>query len=155
MKLMHKLILGFLAVALLSSVTGYFALQHSKKILKAAFIENTEALTIEILDGLERDIIYKINELKGVTFDVTLQNEVQQSNRKFERLNDIKSYIKTRDREWISLPKGQLASFMQEIPDPAARQDQHAGAKDQPDDGLKFQYRTELQVAAEIPFGEH
>jgi len=115
MKLIHKLILGFLVVSLLTSVTGYFALKQSREILQTAFTENTEALAIEIIDGLEREIQNKINELKSYTSDVTLQKKLQESNREFERFSDIPSYMNEKDTEWAAAGKGKVPPSLQEL----------------------------------------
>lgn len=45
MKLIHKLILGFLLVAFLSSITGYFADNVSKRVFENTFVQETGSLS--------------------------------------------------------------------------------------------------------------
>jgi PAS domain S-box-containing protein len=115
MKLIHKLILGFLAVALLSSVSGYFAMTESRKVLQESFANSTETLAHEILDALEDNIAHKILELQGYTYDFALQNEIEKSNREFEKLDNIKSYINNKDVDWASVPKEEVTPFMKDL----------------------------------------
>ena len=88
---------------------------ESQKVLESSFTESTETLAHDILDALEDDIAHKILELQGYTFDVELQNEIKKSNREFEKLNNIRAYINTKDKEWTSVPKETVTPFMQEL----------------------------------------
>jgi PAS domain S-box-containing protein len=115
MKLIHKLILGFLAVSLLSSVSGYLAMTESRKVLENSFVDSTETLAHDILYALEDNIEHKLHELQGYTYDATLQNELIKSNREFEKLNNIRSYMDTKDREWASVPKEEVTPFMHNL----------------------------------------
>ena len=63
MKLIHKLILGFLVVALLSGLTGYFSVNFSKEILQKTFISSVEFLAIEIFNGIEKDLYNKVETM--------------------------------------------------------------------------------------------
>ncbi|HDK81839.1 MAG TPA: hypothetical protein ENH31_04630, partial [Nitrospirae bacterium] len=73
MKLFYKLIIGFLVVALMSWITGYFAVTHSKEELQKAFIERTESMARELLDGIEKRIEGKVEIFSRDTHDLDLQ----------------------------------------------------------------------------------
>jgi PAS domain S-box-containing protein len=115
MKLIHKLILGFWTVVLLSSTTGYYAVQNSKELLRKTFIEQTESLASGILDGIEREIAGKIDIFQGYTHDLILQETALRSNQDFNDLDDLQVYINRKDREWTSSPADNITPFMQSL----------------------------------------
>ncbi len=115
MKLVHKLTLGFLVVALLSSTTGFFAINHSKNVLKKTFIENTKSLAIEVLVGIEKEIKSKIEVFQVYSHDLLLQDSVLKANRDFEKLDDVQSYINKRNKEWTAVSENEVTPFMQGV----------------------------------------
>lgn len=88
---------------------------QSQKTLEASFAETSETLAHDIIYALENDIEHKLMEFQGYTFDSTLQNEIKKSNREFEKLNNIRAYIDTKDKEWTSVPKETVTPFMQDL----------------------------------------
>ncbi len=115
MKLFYKLIIGFLLVALMSWITGYFAVDYSREALEKAFIERTEALAVQLLDGVERGVRSKIEVFQEYANDLTLLEAVKASNRKFKDLDNAGAYIDRRDKEWRSVPKEAITPFMQNL----------------------------------------
>ncbi len=115
MRLIHKLILGFWTVVLLSSITGYFAINNSRKVLQKAFIENCEYLVAEILYGINREIEKKVEIFQSFTHDSILQETVLKTNQDFKKLDDIQAYIIKKDKEWTSAPKKELTPFIQNL----------------------------------------
>ncbi|GBE04577.1 sensor protein ZraS [bacterium BMS3Abin10] len=113
MKLFYKLIIGFLVVALMSWITGYFAVTHSKEELQKAFIERTESMARELLDGIEKRIEGKVEIFSRDTHDLDLQETVLMSNRDFGKLDDIEAYIEQQDKAWTSVPENEITPFMQ------------------------------------------
>jgi signal transduction histidine kinase/CheY-like chemotaxis protein/HAMP domain-containing protein len=117
MKLTHKLILGFLVVALLSWITGYFAVTISRGILEKTFIENVELMAIEILDGIEGDLQKKIETFQEHSRNSLFLEEISKSNQAFQKLEDIQAYINQKDIEWLSTPKDKITPFIKDITD--------------------------------------
>ncbi len=113
MKLIHKLILGFLVVALLSGLTGYFSVNFSKEILQKTFISSVEFLAIEIFNGIEKDLYNKVELFQAYSHDVLLQKDVLRSNKEFKKMKNLQAYIDKKDREWRSAPKEKITGFMQ------------------------------------------
>jgi signal transduction histidine kinase/CheY-like chemotaxis protein/HAMP domain-containing protein len=117
MKLTHKLILGFLVVALLSWITGYFAVTISRGILEKTFIKNVEFMAVEILDGIEEDLQKKIGTFQEHSRNSLFLEEISKSNQAFQKLEDIQAYINQKDMEWLSTPKDKITTFIKDITD--------------------------------------
>jgi len=117
MKISQKLILGFIAVAALVALIGYFSIDISQGALQKHIGENSVSLASEIIDKIDRDIYRKIETFEEYSKDLTLQKSILQSNQEFEKLDDIDSYIAARNEEWISVPKDVVTPFMQELID--------------------------------------
>ena len=115
MKLIHKLILGFLVVALLSGLTGYFSINFSKEILQKTFIASVDFLAFEIFDGIEKDLDNKVELFQAYSHDVFLQKKVLRSNKEFNEMKNVQAYIDNKDREWRSAPKENITGFMLDL----------------------------------------
>ncbi len=115
MKLVHKFTLGILLIVFLYSLTGYFAIMQSKKILHSAFIDSSEILALELLNGLERELSNMIREFHGYGYDVLLQQTIIDSNRELDKLGNAQAYINNRDKEWTSADRNKMPPFMHDI----------------------------------------
>ncbi|MEW6600666.1 MAG: ATP-binding protein [Nitrospirota bacterium] len=117
MKLIHKMILGFLTVTLLIFVTGNLAVNVSEETFRKSFIKNTEFLAVDVLDEIDRAIHDKIVLFEEYSSNLRLQKTIIQSNQEFDKLDDVQSYITNKDRDWISTPAGETTPFMHTIID--------------------------------------
>ncbi|MCK5345069.1 MAG: HAMP domain-containing protein, partial [Candidatus Heimdallarchaeota archaeon] len=115
MRLIHKLILGFLTVVFLSSISGYLAIDHSKEILRYTFIESTESLALNILGGIENDIHNKVEFFQEYSLDSFLQKTVSRSNQDFEKMDNLQTYISNKDKEWTSKPENGVSPFIENL----------------------------------------
>ncbi len=115
MKLFHKLTLGFLAVIILSSVTGLLATDYSKSLLQGMFIENTDLIAHNVLDEIEREIDYKIDLFQSMSHDISLQREVDTSNLKFSQLKNVEEHIRKIDEQWKSGSGPDISKIMHEL----------------------------------------
>jgi len=116
MKITHKLFLGFAAVALLIGIVGYVSVNRSRAALQKAIGEASVVLAAGILDDIDRTIYHRIERWKSyVATNPRLNQTLISSNQEFKGLDDLQGYIKQRDREWISAPKGENTPFMKEI----------------------------------------
>ena len=86
MKLVHKFILGIIFIVLISSLTGYFAIIQTKKILHKAFISSSETLALDMLNGLDKELTKIVNEFHGYTQNARLQQSLIASNKEFDKL---------------------------------------------------------------------
>ena len=115
MKLIHKLLFGFLFLTLLIWVTGFFAIYYSKEALQKAYVENAESLALEIIDEIDKEIHSRIEVFQAYSHDETVFEIVKASNKEFEAMEDIPSYIRGKDLEWTSSGEGGATAFMSEL----------------------------------------
>lgn len=112
MKLIHKLIFGFVLVALLSGITGYYSADVSREILQKTFIKTVEFLAAEIFNEIDSDLNSKVNIFREYSYDTLLQQELLRSNEEFRKMENVQEYIDNKDREWRSAPKEKITGFM-------------------------------------------
>jgi len=115
MRIGPKLVLGFAGVALLTGAVGYVSVNISKKALQKSIGENSVSLATDVLDKIDSGIYRRIEELQTFSIDMEIVEAAEESNSRFERLNDIQSYIKEKDSEWTSAPKETITAFMWEL----------------------------------------
>jgi len=115
MRIGQKLILGFVSIALLIEIAGYICLDASQKALQESIGESSASLAAATLDRIDSGIYSRIEEFQTYSTDSILQEITKESNKKFEKLDDIQSYIEQKDKEWTSVPKETLTDFMQEL----------------------------------------
>ncbi len=115
MKLFHKLTLGFLAVIVMGSITGFLAMDHSKNLLQQTYVDSTESMALKVLDDITREIDYKVNLFKAYSHDVSLQNEVDKSNLTFSNLKNVKEHIAKIDEEWKYGSGRNIAKLIHEL----------------------------------------
>ncbi|MDI6759044.1 MAG: ATP-binding protein [Candidatus Omnitrophota bacterium] len=117
MKLIVKLTLSSLAIALMVVIIGFIFARESQKILKRFVIDNSVLLADEILNNIDRSIYDRIEEFQIDSNDLELQKAVKESNEEFMKIGDIQDYIDEKNREWISVPKKEITPFMQGLID--------------------------------------
>src|SRR4030042_4057633 len=115
MKILYKMFLGFTVVILSIWVVEIFAVDTSKKALKKSIEESAVLLSVQSIDELDKNIFRRIEENQLYSKDLILQKTVLESNREFEKLDDIQAYINKKDREWTSAPKESITPLMQKI----------------------------------------
>jgi methyl-accepting chemotaxis protein len=115
MKLVHKFTLCLISLILFSSLTGYFAIIQSKKIIHDAFINNSEILALEMLNGLERELAIMIRAFNSYSYDELIQQDLITSNREFDKLGDAQAYINNQDEEWPSTTGEKITPFIHDI----------------------------------------
>jgi len=108
-----KLILGFTMFVLFMAGLSLYSVKISSKSLKESVGKDSIFLVEEMLKRMDRDIYFKIEELQKQTKHLILQKALFESNREFEKLDNIQEYINQRDQEWVSQPKETITSFMQ------------------------------------------
>ncbi|MGD2094548.1 MAG: response regulator [Phycisphaerales bacterium] len=115
MKIRQKLILGFAGIASLVGIVGYIAIDTSKKALQKSIGETSIALAVRIMNDIDRDIYNKIEIFQEYSTNLILRDAVLESNRYFDELDDVQTFIEEKDKEWISIPENELSVFMLEL----------------------------------------
>jgi two-component system sensor kinase FixL len=115
MKIRQKLILGFVGISSLVSVAGIMCVNTSQRALQKSIGESSVALAVETIDKIDRHIYNTIVEFQAYCSDLVLQETVAQSNREFEKLENLQEYINEKNTEWISARTGTTTPLMQEL----------------------------------------
>jgi len=114
MKIRQKLILGFVGIASLVGVVGIMCVNTSQRALQKSIGESSVALAVETMDKIDRHIYHTIEAFQAYCNDLALQETVAQSNREFEKLENLQKYIDEKNNEWISAQTG-TTPLMQEL----------------------------------------
>ncbi len=110
-----KLMAGFALVILLMVALSLYLTSISQKSLRQAVGKSSIFLAEEMLKRINRSIYHKIEELQIFSKNTLVQEMLSESNREFEKLDDIKETIIQEDRKWVSAPKNQTTQFMQDL----------------------------------------
>ncbi len=117
MKIIQKLILGFVGISLLIGAVGYISVNYSQKELQKTIGGCSVILAQETLDKIDMNIYNRIEVIRAYCKDALLRELVMQSNKEFESLENIHEYIDEKDAAWRVVPKETVTPFMQEIID--------------------------------------
>ncbi len=115
MRLIHKLILGFLVVALLGWAMQYIAVDSNKRILEEHYKDNVGSMLSDILHDADVDFYNNIKIFQEYSKSSIVQEALITSNHAYERMGDIQAYINEKDKEWVSVEKYELTPFMEGI----------------------------------------
>jgi len=115
MKISQKLIFGFVGIASLVIVVGYFSVNTSRKTLQKTIGNASALLATKMLENIDTSICSRIEFIQSTTKDLITQRVVSESNKEFEKINDIQAYISKKDRQWMSEPKEVKTVFMQDL----------------------------------------
>ncbi len=110
-----KLFAGFMLLIFLMFALTMYLVSLSQKSLQQSIGRSSLLLAEEMLKRIGHDIYHKIEEIQILSNKLSLQESFSESNSKFENLNNIKEYINQRDKEWGSLPEGEISPLMQDL----------------------------------------
>jgi len=100
MKIGIKLILGFLVVALLIAVVGYISVSKSQAALREVKGEDAINLAASTILEIDKIIYIRVEELQIYANDLYLAREAINSNKQFDSIVDVQSYIDSIDKDW-------------------------------------------------------
>lgn len=115
MKIIHKMMIGFLSIIALIWVAGYFAVYSSQRALQESIVKSSSFLTGQILEVIDRDIYEKMQIFEESSRDLIVQEAISRSNREFGSLPDIGAYINEMDKQWGAAPAGKETPLMSKI----------------------------------------
>jgi PAS domain S-box-containing protein len=105
MKLLHKLILAFSVVVVLSSLTAFFSIQYSRSLLQETFMESTRLQARNVLNNIEKELENKIEIFQAFSKDIILQEALAASNNQFSILENVQKYVEEIEKAWPSIPE--------------------------------------------------
>jgi len=115
MKIKQKLTWGFISIALLVAVVGYISVNASQRALQKSIGLVSGVLAKEIVEQIDRNIYNRIEICQEYCGELEVQNIVSESNKEFEQIDNIQSYIDQIDRQWISTSKEKTTEFMRKL----------------------------------------
>jgi HAMP domain-containing protein len=110
-----KLSAGFLLITFLMIAMTLYIIGKCHQSLYQSMGQNSIFLAEEMLRGIDRAIYLHIEQLQTHLAHSLLQQTVSDSNKAFERLDDIEAFIDRKDGEWVSAPKDEITPFMKTI----------------------------------------
>ncbi|NQT18200.1 MAG: HAMP domain-containing protein [Planctomycetes bacterium] len=129
MRIVHKLSLGFLFVALMIWVAGGMAARMSRQVLQEAIEDSTVAFAGYVLDTIDTTIGERIEDIQVQATVLEMSELLAKSNKEFEQMDDVAGYVQQQDQEWTSAPRGTLTPFMKDIIDNSLSRELQAKAK--------------------------
>jgi len=102
MRIITKLTLGFLSVALLVLFVGFYSANRSRKMLEKTFGENAVFLAQDVLNDIDKAIYKRIEEIRSYSTDLILAGTIKNSNLEFEAMDDVEGYISGKEKDWLS-----------------------------------------------------
>jgi len=115
MNIRTKLTLAFLCVALIVALVGYYAVDVSETALQAGIGEQSVIRAREMLSRIDASVHVRIEQLRAYADRLAANPKLAESNRKFEKLDDIPAYIDQQDLAWQDAGDKKITPFMAEL----------------------------------------
>ena len=115
MKIKQKLVVAFTTIALLIAIIGYFSVNASQKALQKSIGQASVVLANEIMEHIDWCIYNRIESFQEYKNDLRTHLIISESNKEFEKLDNIQNYIDEQDHRWTSVPKEEITAFMHEL----------------------------------------
>ncbi len=115
MKIIYKLIAGYIIFILLIWFVGFMGIKGIRNSLQNSIIKRSQLLTNKIIDDIDKDIYSKIEIFEAYCNDLTLIDFIRQSNKDFSKFDNVEDYIDNKDKEWTSAPKERITPFMDKL----------------------------------------
>ncbi|MGV1099806.1 sensor histidine kinase [Thiovibrio sp. JS02] len=112
MKIQFRLLLAFAVIILIMLVGNFFAISFSKRSLGDSIGQSHVVQARQIMENIDREIYYRIEEIRGYGRDVLLREALERSNREMAELADREALIRQREQEWLAAPRGTVTPFM-------------------------------------------
>jgi len=115
LKLTHKLLLGFVSIALLTVVIGDISINTSQKALREAIGQDFVTLSVETLDKIDRHIYMIVERLQICSKGLAYNEQLIKSNEKFRKLNNTQQYIDEKNRAWAAAENETTTNFTEAL----------------------------------------
>ena len=101
MKIGLQLVVSFIVISLSITVTGYVYTLLMQDTFEEKIAENATLLAIETMHETDQRIHDRIMELFAFSNDAKISAYITESNQEFQKIDDVKKYIKRIDIAWI------------------------------------------------------
>lgn len=115
MRISTNILLGFLLIAALVGITGYITSERSQAVLQDTIGDDSTKLAVKTIDDIDRTIQHRTELIQLFVTRPLIKTGIIESNKEFEKLDDIQEYINTKDTEWTGTKKEEITPFMQEL----------------------------------------
>jgi len=117
MRILVKLVLGSVAVASLTWITGSYAIRASRTALEESIEASAAKLATEVIDEIDRALHARAQQWQVYGRSPRVQEVLAASNRKFETLRERDAQIAEADRAWAATGPGERTALMSELID--------------------------------------
>lgn len=115
MKIHYRVLLSFTTIILIMIIGTFFSIQKSKDSLHESIGQNHVLHAQRIMENIDREIYYRIEEITGYGRDVLLRDTLRQSNQAMAKMADRDGWIKRQELAWLAAPEGTTTPFMEEL----------------------------------------
>lgn len=115
MRIRTIIFIGFILIAALIGITGYYASEKSMEALQETIVENAEQLAIDKIDYIDRRIQRRMENIEIFITRPLIIQQITESNTEFEKMANVQEYINQKDNEWTAVKKQETTPFMQEL----------------------------------------
>lgn len=115
MKITHKLLLGFVSIALLTVILGDMFISSTQKALRKAIGQDFVTLSVETMDKIDMHIFMIAERLQIYSKSMAENKQLIKSNEKFERLNNIQQYIDKKNSVWAAAGNKKATNFKESL----------------------------------------
>ncbi len=112
MKIGTKLIIGFTLVVLLTITLAFYSVLTTWKSLEESVATSSMILSEETLKKINRGIFHRAEDLQIHSRHLLMHQVLTESNRAFEKMDNISAYLEQNEKEWISAAKSEITPFM-------------------------------------------
>ena len=112
-----KILGGFLLVIVLAAALSLYSGAISERSLEASVGKNSVFLAEEISKRISHDIYTKIGELQTLSMHSHFQDTLRESNSQFKKMGDVEGWVRQKEKEWSSAPKGEITPLMRQLID--------------------------------------
>jgi len=117
MKIATKLMAGFLLVVLCIAALAFYSVSTAQKSLKESVGNNSIFIAEEMLKKMDQNIVLSSETLERSTKAFLLQKAIAESNRFFEGLKNVSTYMEKTEQEWIAALPEKPTTFIKELID--------------------------------------
>ena len=115
MKIQYRVLLSFATIILIMIIGTFLSIQMSKESLRESIGRNHVIQAQRIMENIDREIYYRIEEITGYGTDILLRDTLRRSNQAMAEMADRDGWIKQQELAWLAAPQGTTTPFMEAL----------------------------------------